>query len=110
FLAVAGQLEMNLLLFEPLPRAPAPPGVGDWALRFLPSTGRGLPCPRHQIEVGKTRPRFCRCIAPGTTRHPANEAPTALPLPRPGPSRLLLAGHSQTAAFQSPGRPRTRHR
>src|SRR5581483_7367309 len=64
FLDVAGQIEMNLLLFELPAHAPAPPGAGEWALRFFPSTGRGHPSPRHQNEVGKTRPRFRRCVVP----------------------------------------------
>jgi hypothetical protein len=101
FMDVAGQGETNLLLSELRPHPPAPPGQGGWALRFFPSTGRGLPSPRHQIEAGKTRPRFRRCVAPGTTRKRANEALTALPVPRPDvPGSYLRA---------TPGLPRFNH-
>jgi hypothetical protein len=60
-----------------------------------------------------TRQPFRRRPVPGTTRQHANEPPTALPVARPDDPRLppqsvrlLLGPHSQSAAFETPGRPR----
>jgi hypothetical protein len=75
--------------------------------RSLPARGRRTRI--HSSPAGtlpkrvETRPRFRRCLVPGTTRKHANEAATALQRTSLDSHPLLLAGHSQTGLFKHQG-------
>ncbi len=86
---------------RPLSRAdllqpPSLPGRGRRTRSHSPSAST-LP------KRVKTRPRFRRCLVPGTTRQHANESATALQRPSPDSRPLLLAGHSQTGLLKHRG-------